>query len=102
MISACGSTGSQQPAAGTPIDAAKVADAAPSGFGTLSGMCGAITAPDLTGTTPRIVRVDFDFMRMYKDPADRPLLTTGGRHLAETPNAGGSSGLSEIFAYEEL
>ena len=36
------------------------------------------------------------------DPADRPLLTAGGQHMAATPNAGGSSGLSEIFAYEEL
>jgi hypothetical protein len=100
---ACGGSGSQQqPDAATPIDAAKEPDAAPSGFGTLSGMCGVITAADLTGTTPRVVRVDFDFMRQYMDPADRPLLTTGGLHLAETPNAGGSSGLSEIFAYEEL
>jgi len=36
------------------------------------------------------------------NPDDRPLLTEGGQHLAETPNAGGSSGLSEIFAYEQL
>ena len=36
------------------------------------------------------------------DPADRPLLTPGGQRLAATPNAGGSSGLSEIFAYEQL
>jgi len=40
--------------------------------------------------------------RRYNDPADRPLLTTGGQRLAATPNAGGSSGFSEIFAFEQL
>ena len=35
-------------------------------------------------------------------PADRSLLTPGGQTLAATPNAGGSSGLSEVFAFEEL
>ncbi|MCX5741821.1 MAG: hypothetical protein NT062_04890 [Proteobacteria bacterium] len=83
------------------IDAAP--DAQVSGFGTLSGVgCGMILDADLTGTTPRLIRVDFDFMRAFVDPADRGALTTGGVHLAATPNAGGSSGLSEIFAYEEL
>jgi hypothetical protein len=38
----------------------------------------------------------------YVDPDDRPQLTAGGQHMAATPNAGGSSGFSEIFAYEEL
>ena len=42
------------------------------------------------------------FARRYNDPADRPLLSPGGQHLADTPNAGGSSGFSEIFAFEEL
>jgi len=65
-------------------------------------MCGVVGEADLTGPTPRVIRVSFDFAREYMDPADRPLLTEGGQHLADTPNAGGSSGLSEIFAYEEL
>ncbi|MBX3157803.1 MAG: hypothetical protein KF773_17675 [Deltaproteobacteria bacterium] len=90
-----------------PIDGAVAADAAidapaAQGFGTLSGMCGALEAMDLTGTAPRVLRVDFDFARAYMDPADRPLLTPGGVKIAETPNAGGSSGRSEIFAFEEL
>src|SRR5437016_2881484 len=76
--------------------------AASDGFGVLSGMCGAITEADLVGPTPRVVRVGFDFARAYNDAQDRSLLTPGGHHMADTPNAGGSSGLSEIFAYEEL
>lgn len=84
-------------------DASVDAPSTTAGFGTLGGTgCGAITDADMTGLDPRLIRVDFDFMREYVDPADRPLLTAGGLHLAETPNAGGSSGLSEIFAYEEL
>jgi hypothetical protein len=89
------------------IDAAAdaVADAAidaPAGFGALSGMCGALDAMDATSTEPQLVRATMSFERAYVDPDDRDLLTPGGLHLAETPNAGGSSGLSEVFAYEEL
>jgi hypothetical protein len=106
VLAACGSSpssGVDAPLidAAVEIDAAVAIDAA-QGFGTLSGMCGALVAGDLTGTAPRVIRADFDFARAYMDPADRPLLTPGGLKLAETPNAGGSSGLSEIFAFEEL
>jgi hypothetical protein len=88
----------QQPAP----DASADAPVAPSGFGDLSGMCGVLAAMDLTSPSPQLVRDTFTFARAYVDPDDRPLLTAGGRHLAETPNAGGSSGLSEIFAFEQL
>lgn len=102
LLAACGSSGSHTD---TP-DAPRLIDAAgpdaPTSFGTLGGMCGVIADADLTGPTPRLIRADFDFAREYKDPADRPLLTAGGQKLAATPNAGGSSGLSEIFAFEEL
>ncbi|MBA3459828.1 MAG: hypothetical protein H0T46_07695 [Deltaproteobacteria bacterium] len=84
----------------TAVDAA--APDAYGGFGTLSGMCGILQQMQLTGPTPELFTDTFTFQRAYMDPADRPLLTPGGRRLAETPNAGGSSGLSEIFAYEEL
>ena len=91
----------------SPPDAA--ADAAPdvqadatSGFGVYSGMCGVLAQMQLTGPTPQLFTDTLTFPRAYMDPADRGLLTPGGRHLAETPNAGGSSGLSEIFAFEEL
>jgi len=77
-------------------------DAAGSGFGELTGMCGVLAVSDLTSASPEVVRDTFTFDRAYMDPADRPLLTAGGQRLAATPNAGGSSGLSEIFAYEQL
>jgi hypothetical protein len=105
LLAACGS--STKPAApDATVDAASV-DAAPdvdaaSGFGELGGMCGVLAAADLTSPSPEIVRDTFTFSRAYMDPADRPLLTEGGQRLAATPNAGGSSGLSEIFAYEQL
>lgn len=95
--------------AGTAPDAAAPDAAAPdatpdaaSGFGTYSGMCGVLAQMQLTGTTPQLFTDTLTFPRAFMDPADRGLLTPGGRHLAETPNAGGSSGLSEVFAYEEL
>ena len=84
------------------VDAAIDTPSSPTGFGDLSGMCGVLMAMDLTGSTPELVRDNISFQRAYVDPDDRPLLTEGGQHLAETPNAGGSSGLSEIFAYEQL
>lgn len=90
-------------ASGSNIDAAS-SDSASAlvGFGDLSGMCGVLATADLTGATPELVRATMTFSRAYVDPDDRPLLTTGGQYLAMTPNAGGSSGLSEVFAFEQL
>jgi hypothetical protein len=111
LLAACSST---PKSAGTPDasrdapagdDAPSGADAAAdagAGFGDLGGMCGVLQVADLTGASPELVRDTFTFARGYMDPADRPLLTPGGQRLAATPNAGGSSGLSEIFAYEQL
>jgi len=105
LIAACGSS----PGHATP-DAPAMHDGAPvlvdgpaaTGFGDLSGQCGVLHESDLTSAAPETLQVNFNFARAYMDPADRPLLTAGGQHMAATPNAGGSSGLSEIFAYEEL
>ena len=72
------------------------------GFGDLSGMCGVISEADVTSSSPKTVQVGFHWTTGYVDPDDRSQLTAGGQHMAATPNAGGSSGLSEIFAYEEL
>lgn len=93
--------------ASTPPDAMADAagDAAPdaaAGLTTYSGMCGVLAQMQLTGPTPQLFTDTLTFARAYMDPADRGLLTPGGQHLAATPNAGGSSGLSEIFAFEEL
>jgi hypothetical protein len=65
-------------------------------------MCGVLNDPELTGVTPLLVKDAMTFSRRYNDPADRPLLTPGGRTIAETPNAGGSSIYSEVFAFEQL
>ena len=110
VLAACGSSGggSTPDAAidaandASDIDAASDAPGA-SGFGALSGMCGVLNNPELmAGSAPLFVRDTIAFPRAYMDPADRPLLTAGGQRLAATPNAGGSSGLSEIFAFEQL
>jgi hypothetical protein len=105
LLAACGASSPAKPDG--PVDGAvdAIADAAidgPAGFGDLSGMCGVLAAADLTGPTPELFRVTMTFARGYVDPDDRPLLTPGGQVLAATPNAGGSSGLSEIFAFEQL
>lgn len=104
LLAACGSPEAVPPdAAGPDAPTPDAAIDAPVGpFGTYSGMCGVLNDPELTGATPLLVRDTLTFARAYVDPTDRPLLTPGGRRLAETPNAGGSSGLSEVFAFEQL
>jgi hypothetical protein len=107
LVAACSSSGSgDSPDADVPDpDAAADAmleDASTSGFGVFSSMCDVIDGADLTSAAPTLFHVSVDFTRQYADATDRPLLTAGGQILAATPNAGGSSGLSEIFAYEEL
>lgn len=105
-VAACGDPSSTPDAAGADAadpDAAPDAplDAATS-FGELAGMCGVLNLPELTGADPVFVRAAFTFARGFDDPADRPLLTPGGQHIIDTPNAGGSSIFSEVFAYEQL
>jgi hypothetical protein len=104
LATACGSPApAEQPdAAIDPSPDASIDAAAPASFFEVSGMCHVLTAAELTGATPGLFRATMTFARRYNDPADRPLLTPGGQHLAATPNAGGSSGFSEIFAFEEL
>ncbi len=103
LLGCSGPSGSPLPDGAVRPDAAPdVATDTPAAFGTLSGMCGVLAQMQLTGTTPQLYRDTLTFSRAFVDPQDRPLLTVGGQHLAATPNAGGSSGLSEVFAYEEL
>ncbi len=72
-----------------------------SGFGELAGMCGVLDT-EVTDSAPSLVRATLTFARRFDDPADRPLLTPGGQTLIATPNAGGSSAFSEVFAYEQI
>jgi hypothetical protein len=48
-----------------------------------------------------VVRLDFGD-DPYDDPDDLPLLTEGAQIILTTPNAGGSSIISEAFAFEVL
>ncbi len=107
VVAACGSSANPAaPDAALSHDGARLdapADAmVTAGFGDLSGMCGVIHELDLAQPTFEMIGVSFEFAVPYVDPADRAQLTAGGQHMAATPNAGGSSGLSEIFAYEQL
>jgi len=103
LVIGCGSGGSD-PAVDAPprsIDAS-IDAAVPMFFGELGGMCNVLNDPELTGATPVLFKSSLTFMRRYNDPADRPLLTPGGRTIVATPNAGGSSLYSEVFAFEQL
>jgi hypothetical protein len=104
VLAACSSPPSahDRPDSGASDAALDVAVDAPSGFGELGGMCGVLNEPELVGASPFVVRDTFTFARAFIDPEDRGLLTPGGMHLIETPNAGGSSEMSELFAYEQL
>lgn len=83
-----------------PIDQAMIDAADP--LYDVAGMCGVLNDPELLGASPVLVQGSMTFARAYMDPADRGLLTADGRIIAETPNLGGSSELSEIFAFEQL
>jgi hypothetical protein len=104
VLAACGGGGAA-PTIDAPtvdIDAAPEIDAPPADLYALSGMCGVLNDPELTGAAPVLVHDAMTFARRYNDPADRALLTDGGRTIVETPNAGGSSIYSEVFAFEQL
>lgn len=108
VVVGCSSPSGSEPDAAVDHDAAGDAaidtpaiDAA-TGFGELSGMCGVLNDPELLGGAPVLVQDAMTFARAYVDPDDRSLLTAGGVHLIETPNAGGSSEMSELFAFEQL
>lgn len=72
------------------------------GFGQLFGECGGVLA-ELDQPTPSLFNRRFDFADdPYDDPEDLPLLTEGAQTILTLPNAGGSSTISEAFAFEVL
>lgn len=90
--------------AGTPVaDAGVLADGGGplAGFGTITGACGVLD-DELTDTAPSFVRNAIDFGTDPWDEADLAALTAGGQEIINDGNAGGSSLLSEVFAYEVL
>ena len=72
------------------------------GFGAITGMCGVIDDVELDGADPTWFGGELTFDNRYDDPAERDLLTPGGREIILDGNAGGSSLYSEVFAYEWL
>lgn len=58
---------------------------------------------ELFSPQPSYIEVRLDFgMDQFDDPAERPRLTPGAQTILATPNAGGSSVVSEAFAMEVL
>ena len=69
------------------------------GFGALSGDCGVLTEALLTDAAPGLYLNTLDF---GAESFDASLLSEGGQVIYEAGNLGGSSLLSEVFAYEVL
>ena len=69
------------------------------GFGALSGDCGVLTEALLTDAAPGLYVNTLDF---GTETFDASLLSEGGQKVYEDGNLGGSSLLSEVFAYEVL
>ncbi len=70
------------------------------GFGALSGECDVLD-DELTSDMSGFFRLALDFDRLYTDD-DLGMLTLGGQEIIADGNAGGSSVLSEVFAFEAL
>ncbi len=85
------------------IDGGDTGDASTGeGFGTIAGPCMRLDS-ELTSTEPFLFETRLDFMSdAFDDPEERPLLTAGAQEILADGTAGGSSGLSEAFAYEVL
>lgn len=106
---ACGDEGGASPDAGISVDAEVFIDASVSpdggmfphpGFGQISGECD-ILDDELNSNAPGFFQLAIDFERLYGD-SDLSMLTVGGQKIVEDGNAGGSSVLSEVFAFEVL
>lgn len=75
-------------------------DARGAEYGAISGACGVLD-DELVSASPGLFRLAIDFDHLYTD-ADMALLSDGAREILAEGNAGGSSVLSEVFAYEVL
>lgn len=88
--------------AGIEVDAG-IPDAGPmgqlAGYGVISGDCGPLSLVDLNAATPTTYENRIDFAM---NAFDAGVLSDGGHRMFNTPNAGGSSGNSEVFAFEVL
>lgn len=76
--------------------------ASAAGFGTIAGPCMRLDT-ELSDGDPWLFETRLDFMMdAFDDPAERPLLTAGAQEMLADGTAGGSSELSEAFAFEVL
>ena len=82
-------------------DAAREEDLPPAELGVLTGDCQQIDE-ELFEATPSLFRNELDFAQDGYDERDKERLTPGARRILEAGNAGGSSLLSEVFAFEVL
>jgi hypothetical protein len=82
------------------VDGTGQATPAP-GFGVISGDCGFVAAA-LDDAAPSLWRNRIDFGDDPYDDEDSVFLSDGGREILADGNAGGSSLLSEVFAFEML
>ena len=73
----------------------------PAGFGTIAGPCG-VVAPQLPSASPSLHGNAFDFGTNPYDESDLPLLTAGTQEIYSAGNRGGSTLVSEMFAFETL
>lgn len=105
---AAGALADAAPRDGAPADAAAdppdgapdPVDASAGPFGELSGACGVIDT-EIEDPLPSRFDSAIAFERPFTE-ADAPALTDGGREVLADGNAGGSSLLSEVFAFELL
>ena len=94
---------SEQSDSSTPSEPDEVEDEGPlPGFGEISGACGVLDLMTRQQTEPFLIQSAIDFGDDPYDDSDLNLLTDGGREIISDGNAGGSSLLSEVFAYEVL
>jgi hypothetical protein len=108
LVTACDDPGADPSAdAGPAIDASVTpdapGDASPfplDGFGTITGACDELDL-ELTSPAPWAFVDYIEFAAEYTD-ADLGALTAGGQAIVAAGNAGGSSLMSEVFAFEVL
>lgn len=72
------------------------------GFGALDGACGVLDDGEWGSEGPFFFLNHIDFGDDPYDDGDLTLLSAGGQAIVEAGNAGGSSLMSEVFAYEVL
>lgn len=83
-------------------DAAVDGGGALDGFGILAGPCGVVLG-ELDEATPSFFLTHLDFMLDgYDDPAERSMLSAGAQEILFEGTAGGSSAISEAFAFDVL